>query len=876
MFPGAAGRKGDVDQIVGRAPDVPAASTDASIARLRRDSGRLHEVARLRLPVDGNNGLDRLAELAARLLGTAGSHVSLLPGVHHVPAGVGFGAAGNRTMVEDSLCRVTAAGTEPLVVTDARSDDRVCTLPPVTSGQVGAYLGTPLTTSTGQVIGALCVFDATPRAWSDDDIATLGQLAESTVTELELSALVQEYESDRVRWGLAIDAAGIGTFDWDLITGRLAWDDRLIEMFGYDIDDFAETIDAFNARLHPEDIGRVTEALQVCIDTGGEYDAEYRVIRPDGETSWVHARGRALVGSAGSTVRVVGAAYDTTGQREAAALVTRVLEAMPAGFYSLDRDWRFTHVNAQGEKLLARTRDELLGRVIWDAFPAALNSAFEDSYRSAVRTGQPVSFDAYYPAPLDGWYELRAWPTPDGLSVYFLEITERRHMQDRATRSASRLAILAQVSAELAGTLDAPTAAAHLPRILVPALADFCIVTLVDPDGRPRDVASWHTDPEARPVLDRYAAVRLESMPAASPAARALLSGEAVGESGAAVLAMLAPGESRDLLEVLAPQRAVVLPMRGRGRTLGLVTVYYRAGTAAQDEDLATAQDVADRAGLALDNARLYSAQQQLAEGLQRSLLTQPPEPDHAQIAVRYLPAAEAARVGGDWYDAFLQPGGTTMLVIGDVVGHDTAAAAAMGQLRGLLRGIATYSGAGPVEVLRGLDASMSTLQTRTLATAAVARFEQTPEELSRGVTRMRWANAGHLPPLVVNPDGTVAELATWRGDLLLGVDADARRRESVVTLDAGATVLLYTDGLIERRDDDLDAGLVRLRDALIELADLPLEEMLDELLERLVHGRPEDDVALVAVRLHRQDRPRPAEAGPNRVPPDVPDPLTL
>jgi serine phosphatase RsbU (regulator of sigma subunit) len=312
--------------------------------------------------------------------------------------------------------------------------------------------------------------------------------------------------------------------------------------------------------------------------------------------------------------------------------------------------------------------------------------------------------------------------------------------------------------------------------------------------------------------------------------------------------------------------------MRGRGRTLGLLTLYFRPGTAVAAEDVATAQDVADRAGLALDNARLYTAQMQLAEGLQRSLLTDPPQPDHGEIAVRYLPAAEAARVGGDWYDAFLQPDGSTMLVIGDVVGHDTAAAAAMGQLRGLLRGIATYSDARPAEVLRGLDTSMTTLQMRTLATAAVARFEQTPDELERGITRMRWANAGHLPPLVVNPDGTVAELASWKGDLLLGVDPDARRRESVVTLDRGSTVLLYTDGLVERRDADLDAGMIRLRDAVIELAELPLEELLDELIERLVHGHPEDDVALVAVRLHRQDHPRPAKAGPNRVPPDVPD----
>ena len=118
---------------------------------------------------------------------------------------------------------------------------------------------------------------------------------------------------------------------------------------------------------------------------------------------------------------------------------------MPAGFYSLDREWRFTHVNAEAERLLGRTREDLLGRVLWDDWPAAINSIFEDSYRTAVRTGVPVSFDAYYPAPLDGWYELRAWPSPDGLSVYFTEITERRRMQEQAERSARRLAILAQV-----------------------------------------------------------------------------------------------------------------------------------------------------------------------------------------------------------------------------------------------------------------------------------------------------------------------------------------------------------------------------------------------------------------------------------------------
>ena len=152
--------------------------------------------------------------------------------------------------------------------------------------------------------------------------------------------------------------------------------------------------------------------------------------------------------------------------------------------------------------------------------------------------------------------------------------------------------------------------------------------------------------------------------------------------------------------------------------------------------------------------------------------------------------------------------------------------------------------------MLRGLDVSMAQLEVGTYATAAVARFEQTDDERMRGVTRMRWSNAGHLPPLVINPNGSLAALAEWRGELLLGVDPATPRGESVVTLDRGTTVLLYTDGLIERRGSDLDEGMLRLRVAAAALAGRPLDELCDELLDQLVHGRPEDDVALVAIRL--------------------------
>ena len=183
---------------------------------------------------------------------------------------------------------------------------------------------------------------------------------------------------------------------------------------------------------------------------------------------------------------------------------------MPAGFY-LDREWRFTHVNAEAERLLGRSREDLLGRVIWDDWPAALDSAFEDSYRAAVRTeaGRLRRL-----LPRTAQRLVRAARLAEPRRVVRVLPRGHRAAADpgrRAEKSAQRLAILAQVSAELAGTLDAQTATAHLPRLVVPALADYCIVTVVDPDGRPRDVGGWHPDPAERALLERYARLRLDA-----------------------------------------------------------------------------------------------------------------------------------------------------------------------------------------------------------------------------------------------------------------------------------------------------------------------------------------------------------------------------
>lgn len=203
--------------------------------------------------------LDRLAELARRLLGTASAQVSLLTEVQTVAggAGLGPGGVGATGPLEDSLCTVTVESGKPLAVTDAPDDARVAELPPVTSGAVSSYLGVPLVSSRGELVGALCAYDPEPRAWQDDDVELLEQLGRSVIAELELAALSGEYASSLTRWGLAIDAAGVGSFDWDLSTEQLLWDDRLLSMFGYDRSDFGRSIEDFNARVHPDDRARV-------------------------------------------------------------------------------------------------------------------------------------------------------------------------------------------------------------------------------------------------------------------------------------------------------------------------------------------------------------------------------------------------------------------------------------------------------------------------------------------------------------------------------------------------------------------------------------------------------------------------------------------
>ena len=837
--------------------------------------------ARLLPPGGHLAALDRLTDLAERLLSTPATpvavQVTLLTDVQTVAAGTGLaaGVVGAQSPAADSLCTVTVAERGPLVIQDARSDPRVAGLPPVSSGSVGAYVGVPLTREQGDVVGALCAFGPDTRAWAPQDVALLEELAGAVVAQLELQALTGEFEASRLRWEMAIEAAELGSFDVDLRTGRLDWDPRMQALFGFPAGTVQSDVDEGFSRIHQQDRPAFDVAVGGAIETCGAFRAEYRVLLPSGDQRWVSARGRVLAGDDGVAVRLLGAAHDITEVHSAREQAARLVETMTTGFVAIDRQWRLTYVNRTAQQIIGTTAAQAVGRELWDLFPGLQDTDFGERYEHARRTGETVELEAHY-AHLGRWFEVRVVPDAGGLALYFLDVTARREDRARAEAATARLELLSLVSAELAAAgLAVEDAVARLAALVVPDLADWCVVSLIE-DGQLRDVGSSHHEPHLRPVVATYVAQRLAERTDLGAVQRAWKTGRPaviVSRATEVVLPTLGSEVAKSALRQLAPESAVAEPMTARGQITGILALCRGTDRPSMsDDDIATVVEVANRAGLALDNARAYAEQRSLAEVLQRSLLTTPPEPDHCQIVVRYAPAAQAASVGGDWFDAFLQPDGATVLVIGDVMGHDTVAAAAMGQVRSLLRGIAWHSGAAPAEVLSGLDAAMQGLQVSTTATAVIARLEQSLDERDRGITRLRWSNAGHPPPMAINADGTVIALAGLGHDLLLGFDPLTPRAESSVVLDRGSTVLLYTDGLVERRGQDLDEGLALLSETLRELADLPLDELCDELLRRMLPAEAEDDVALVAVRLHRQDVPRPVEAGPQRLPPGVPD----
>ena len=295
-----------------------------------------------------------------------------------------------------------------------------------------------------------------------------------------------------------------------------------------------------------------------------------------------------------------------------------------------------------------------------------------------------------------------------------------------------------------------------------------------------------------------------------------------------------------------------VLPLSSGPDMLGAVALVWRGDREFTDDDRVTIAALAAYSAQAVQRAQLLDERVDAAAVLQRAMLTELPQPDHLELVARYRTATGVDQVGGDWYDAVVMPSGHTSLMIGDVTGHDIRAAATMGQLRSMLRAIAWAIDDDPSANVTRLGRALRDLRVRGSATLVYARIEQSAADAAAGVRTLRWTNAGHLPPLLIELDGTARFLDDGaKADPLIGVTPRRPRRNQVVKIPDRSTLLLFTDGLIERRDEDLDNGLEQLRAVAARHNPRPLPVMVDAVLDDLLGHRVDDDVAVLAVRFH-------------------------
>ena len=577
-------------------------------------------------------------------------------------------------------------------------------------------------------------------------------------------------------------------------------------------------------------------------------------------------------------------------------LLLQAVEGMARPLFVLDDDWRFSYMNPAGAALLGEQVDDVVGRIIWQKYPQAVNSPFEENYRRVVATGRPASFEAWF-EPLQIWFQVDAFRTGAGLVVTYDDVTERRRTEDEraaaiaarevaveaveraaaeAEESGRHLMLLGDINLAMTSTMDTDEAVQRFADLVVPLLADWCVVTVIDPDGTRRDVGRAHKDPTLVEAMHRYADLRVQTNNVTAPVPRMLRDPRPVvfpELTEEIVLSMVPDEKARAALAPLRPAAAAGFPLIARGEVIGGFTLINEPERGAHTQlELRTAEIASRRAALALDNARLAAANHQVAERLQLSLLSPPVQPDHLELAVRYRPATQGVSIGGDWYDAFLQPDGDTVLVIGDVMGHDIEAAAAMGQVKTLVRGIAYDRLEEPAGVLRRVDHALVGLAVPTLATALVCRVEQDDADRASGLRRLRWSSAGHPDPMLLGADGSVVDLTAPVGPPL-GIGWLGARVDGQVPMPEGSTLLLFTDGLFERRGVPLDEGRAQVREIVERNADLPLTLLCDRLLEELLGDGVEDDVAGLAVRAHAVKTVRPAEAGPELLPAALPHP---
>jgi PAS domain S-box-containing protein len=551
----------------------------------------------------------------------------------------------------------------------------------------------------------------------------------------------------------------------------------------------------------------------------------------------------------------------------------RDLEALfdqsPIALVFNDREMRTTRTNAAFRRLVGLPDEALIGRrpsqtdLGTDAAQGERTVA-----EQVIGKGLPV-IDMHLEWTVAGQRRVFSWSayrvTDNGQVVgalgSFTDVTDRvqavtglRQANARLQQANARLDLLERAASQIGTTLDIHRTAGELADLAVPELADRIAIDLCDEMLQGEDLPSPGSDPlprRFRRVAVRqdntraeftYQAGDLITAPARSSAALALSRGEPLLARNRAEIRRQSPYTAGHAEAIIAQgvHTIMALPLIARGVTLG-VAILGRVGHPEPygEADVRLVSDLAARAAVHIDNARLYTREHDAAVTLQRSLLPRDvPAVPGLDIAYRYQPASRAAQVGGDWFDVIPLDDGQAALVVGDVTGHGIHAAAIMGQLRTTTATLARL-GCPPEEIMAQLGGVVAAHGDEAGATCLYAVYDPASR-------RCRLASAGHLPPALRHPGGTTEILDLPTG-LMLGVEP-GRYRTTDIDLPAGSVLALYTDGLVEQPGQDIGTGVSRLARALAAGPARSLHRLCDVVLASLAPC-PRDDIALLLAR---------------------------
>ncbi|MET7292956.1 SpoIIE family protein phosphatase [Streptomyces griseoloalbus] len=636
-------------------------------------------------------------------------------------------------------------------------------------------------------------------------------------------------------------AVSVGMIEWDLDSDRWSGDDDALSLLGVDRDEFGGTMAEVEDRVSPDDLYELRASRREAADTGQVRGRHFRVLdEPEDDTEiryrpvelWGH-----VVRAEADARLLVGALVDAAGGVTAA----EAAERLPDGLFSLDQDGRVVYGNRRCQELLGCELEQMLGHYPWDVLTWLRDPAYEDRYRAAMLSQEPVSYLVHDPE--GGWLGFVLYPGVHGLTG--------RVFRTNAPAGAEPGRVLSPDGGAAAPSeLVAPTRAGALYHVVRMAsvlteavtVRDVCravaeqllpgfgaqeIALYTIHDGRMHLL--WESGyPEH--FLDPFEGVPLD---ADLPGVHALTTRMPLFFESTEALVNTYPGLVMDPMNAWS-----FLPLIASGHPVGSCILGWSTPHRFTPEERSALTALGGLTAQAMERARLYDAESAVARGLQEGLLPHRlPTIDRMVTTGRYLPGTQGMAIGGDWYDV-IRTGRGVALVIGDVEGHSVGAAAVMGQLRSAVHAFAA-SGRPPQEVITHTNQLLAELETDVFATCCYI-------ELDPGTGRALAVRAGHPQPLLRHPDGRTESL-DLPGGVLLGVQPDAVYPVTALTLAPGSVLALYTDGLVETPGSDIETGIEAIRDCLARSRTDSVELLADQLIRtaRRTEDRP-DDVALL------------------------------